>query len=474
MFPLEDNLRPHFPAQPHGVDAIINNLNMGSFWMFRTILIGLCLLQAVGARAGDNSFFAARRDALMKKIDGAVAVLQGAPDTRAYAAFHQDNDFYYLTGVETPDALLLLDASQHRSILFLPARDEKSERWEGLRLYPGPEARRQSGIDEVMELSQFGEELEKRKHSLRELYAPFSPQEFAATSRDRALQHDSARQNDPWDGRLSRESTFEKNLQVKLGPEIQIKDLSTILDEMRRVKDAQEIERLREAGRIGALGFQEAIRSAKPGNYEYQIAAVAEFIFSWEGASGPAFFPIVGSGPNSCILHYSQNSRKAESGDLVVMDFGPEYRNYQSDITRTFPISGKFSKEQSKVYQAVLEAQKAALAKVRPGATFSELNAAAKNVLERYGYAQYLPHGVSHYVGMSTHDVGDWKPFEPGVVITVEPGVYMPEGNLGIRIEDTVLVTRDGYEMLTGGIPKEIGEIEKLMSERGLTESIKD
>ncbi len=328
--------------------------------------------------------------------------------------------------------------------------------------------------DEVLELSQFGAELEKRKSSFRELYTPFSPQELAATSRDRALQHDSARQNDPWDGRLSRESTFEKNLQAKLGPEVRIKDLSPLLDEMRRVKDAQEIERLREAGRISALGFNEAIRSARPGNYEYQIAAVAEFIFLYKGASGPAFFPIVGSGPNSCVLHYSQNSRKVAAGDIVVMDFGPDYRNYQSDLTRTFPISGKFSAEQAKVYQVVLEAQKAALAKVRPGATFGVLNATVKEVLERYDYAQYLPHGVSHYVGMSTHDVGASEPFEPGVVITVEPGVYMPDKSLGIRIEDTVLVTRDGYEILTDGAPKEIVDIEKLMSEKGITEQIKD
>ena len=442
--------------------------------MFRTILIGFFFLQAAGVWANDNSFFAARREALMKKIDGAVAVLQGAPDTRAYAAFRQDNNFYYLTGVETPDALLLLDASRHRSILFLPARDEAAERWEGPRLYAGPEARRQSGIDEVLELSQFGAELEKRKSSFRELYTPFSPQELAATSRDRALQHDSARQNDPWDGRPSRESTFEKNLQAKLGPEVRIKDLSPLLDEMRRVKDAQEIERLREAGRISALGFNEAIRSARPGNYEYQIAAVAEFIFLYKGASGPAFFPIVGSGPNSCILHYSQNNRKVAAGDIVVMDFGPDYRNYQSDVTRTFPISGKFSAEQAKVYQVVLEAQKAALAKVRPGATFGVLNATVKEVLERYDYAQYLPHGVSHYVGMSTHDVGASEPFEPGVVITVEPGVYMPDKSLGIRIEDTVLVTRDGYEILTDGAPKEIVDIEKLMSEKGITEAIKN
>jgi Xaa-Pro aminopeptidase len=442
--------------------------------MFRAVLIGFIFLQTAGAFAEDTSFFAARRKALMKKIDGAVAVLQGAPDTRAYAAFRQDNNFYYLTGVEVPNALLLLDASQHHSILFLPGRNEETERWEGSRLLPGPETRRLTGVDEVLELPQFEAELEKRKNDLRILYIPLSPQETSATSRDRALQHDSARQEDPWDGRPSRESVFERNLQAKLGTSISIRNLSPFLDAMRRVKDSQEVERLRLAGQIGALGLKEAMRSAKPGMYEYQVAALAEFIFSWHGASGPAFYPIVGSGPNSCILHYSQNHRKMAAGEVVVLDFGADYRYYQSDITRTFPISGRFSEEQAKLYQVVLEAQKAALEKVRPGASFDALSEAVREVLEHYGYAKYLTHGVSHYVGMSVHDVGSSEAFEPGVVIAVEPGIYMPDKNLGIRIEDTVLVTKDGYEVLTKNVPKELIEIEKLMSEKGITEAIKD
>jgi Xaa-Pro aminopeptidase len=442
--------------------------------MLRTVLIGIVYLQAAGAFAEDTSYFAARRDALMKKIDGAVAVLQGAPDTRAYAAFRQDNNFYYLTGVEVPNALLLLDASQRHSILFLPGRNEETERWEGSRLLPGPETRRLTGVDEVLELPQFEAELEKRKNALRILYIPLSPQETSATSRDRALQHDAARQEDPWDGRASRESAFERNLQAKLGPSVSISNLSPLLDAMRRVKDAQEIERLRLAGRIGALGLKEAMRSARPGMYEYQVAALAEFIFSWHGASGPAFYPIVGSGPNSCILHYSRNHRIIAAGEIVVMDFGADYRYYQSDITRTFPISGRFSEEQASLYQVVLEAQKAALEKVRPGSSFDALSEAVKQVLERYGYAKYLTHGVSHYVGMSVHDVGNSEPFEPGVVLTVEPGIYMPDKNLGIRIEDTVLVTKDGFEVLTKTVPKELIEIEKLMSEKGMIEAIKE
>ncbi|MBN1567519.1 MAG: aminopeptidase P N-terminal domain-containing protein [Acidobacteria bacterium] len=441
--------------------------------MFRTILIGFFLLQAAAAFADDNAFFAARREALMKKMEGAVAILQGAPDTRSYATFRQDNNFYYLTGVEVPNALLLLDASRRHSILFLPGLNEEAERWDGPRLVPGPEAQRRTGVDEVLELSRFETELEKRKNDLRILYIPFSPLETAATSRDRALQHDSAQQNDPWDGRPSRESAFEKNLQAKLGSSLIIRNLSPFLDEMRRVKDAQEIERLRVAGRIAALGLKEAIRSAVPGMFEYQLAALAEFIFSWHGASGPAFYPIVGSGPNSCIFHYSQNRRKMMEGEIVVMDIGADFRYYQSDITRTFPISGKFSEEQARFYRIVLEAQKAALEKVRPGASFHVLSKAVDDVLERYGYARYMTHGVGHYVGMSNHDVGYLEVFEPGAVIAVEPGVYLPEKNLGIRIEDTVLVTKDGYEILSNAVPKEVIDIENLMSEKGITEAIR-
>jgi Xaa-Pro aminopeptidase len=200
------------------------------------------------------------------------------------------------------------------------------------------------------------------------------------------------------------------------------------------------------------------------------VAALAEFVFLWHGASGPAFFPIVGSGPNSWLVHYHRNQRKMQEGDIVVFDFGCDYAYYASDVSRTFPVSGRFSKEQAEVYRAVLEAQSAAIQKVRPGATFDELDEAARDVLRRYGYEEFFSHAVGHYVGMSVHDVGKKVPFEAGVVIAVEPGVYLPDRNLGVRIEDTVLVTRDGYEVLTRGIPKQISEIESLMAEKGIPE----
>jgi Xaa-Pro aminopeptidase len=442
--------------------------------MIRLILTLLIALQAAVCTAKDNAFFAARREALMKRMDGAVAVLQGAPSPRAYIPFRQDNNFYYLTGVEVPGSLLLLDAAQHHAILFLPSKTKDSEPWEGKVLSPGSDARTSTGIDAVMGLSRFEEELEKRKSTLTLLYLLRSPHETSATSRDLARQHDRNRKTDSWDGRESREFAFEQNVRSKLNPSVLIKDLSPILDEMRRVKDALEIERMREAGRIGALGMKEAMRSAKPDMFEYQLAALAQSIFLWHGAFGYAYYPIVGSGANSCILHYVENQRKMIAGDIVVMDFGPDLHYYGTDITRTFPVSGKFTEEQARVYQAVLAAQNAALEKIRPGATMGDIEAEGREVLARLGYDKYLTHGMIHYVGMSVHDVGLSEPLEPGVVVALEPGVYMTGKNLGVRIEDTVLVTRDGYEILTRDAPKSIEEIEKLMAEKGLSDAIRD
>jgi Xaa-Pro aminopeptidase len=424
----------------------------------------LLLAHAIGFGADDNSYFAARRKALMSKIEGCAALLQGAAPTRAYEPFRQSNDFYYLTGVETPGAFLFLDAAQGKAILFLPARSQQSEQVEGPLLTAGKDAKLATGVDEVLEVSKLSDELEKRKNGIKCLCVPMQPEETAATSRDKAQSYDTFQESNPLDGRVSREKALESSVRKKLGETVSLKDLSPILDEMRRVKDEQEIQRLREAARIGSLGLSEAMRDARPGSYEYQIAAVADFIFRLNGARGQAYYPIVGSGPNSCVLHYHANTRKFQNGDIILMDFGPDYQYYQSDITRTFPVSGSFSEEQRKVYQAVLAAQKAALSRVRPGATFQEINSAAREVVDRAGYGKYWLHGVSHDLGMATHDVGGSAPLEPGVVLTVEPGIYISEKSLGVRIEDTVLVTKDGCEILSKDVPKEILEIEKLMS----------
>ena len=430
----------------------------------RLIPIAFITFSAAGSPDADLACFAARRAVVMSRIEGGLALLQGAAEPRAYAQFRQSNDFYYLSGVEVPDAYLLLDGANRRSLLFLPERNRIREIWEGPRLYPGEDARALTGFDEVLEASRLPGELEKRKENLKAIYTPMKPEEVALTSRDRAMQYETSRERNPWDGRVSREKALEQNLRKRMGDSVEVRDLSPILDEMRRVKDAQEIERMRESARIGAIGIAEAMRSTKPGVYEYQIAAAAEFIFKWNGAMGPAYCAIAGSGPNSCLLHYNRNARRTEPGDLVVLDFGPDYRYYHADITRTFPVSGKFGDEQARIYKVVLEAQKAAIARVRPGATFADLNGAARDVVTRGGFAKNWLHGVSHYVGMSTHDVGEMRPFEPGVVLTVEPGIYIAERSLGVRIEDTLLVTQDGSEVLSIGVPKEIPDVERLMA----------
>jgi Xaa-Pro aminopeptidase len=432
--------------------------------LFGVVLLAVAFALELPVRgASDSAWFAGRRAALMKRIEGGIAVLQGAPETRAYERFRQGNDFYYLTGVETPGAMVLIDAARNRSLLFLPPRNVQAEGWEGPKLSPGEAAREATGFDEVLEIARFGAALESAGAGGKAVFTPFRPEETAAVSRDRALQFDTAQEQNPWDGRVSREKAFQVRLREKLGGQAAVKDLSPILDGMRRVKDEQEIQRLRQAGKVGALGVIEAIRSTEPGLYEYQVAAVAEFIFKWHGAMGPSYFAVAGSGPNTCVLHYSVNSRRMAAGDLMVLDFGPDYAYYEADITRTFPVSGKFTEEQARVYEVVLEAQRAAIAKIKPGATFASINTAARDVVEHAGYGKFWRHGVSHYVGMSVHDVGGMDPFEPGVVITVEPGIYIPEKSLGIRIEDTVLVTRDGCDLLTTAAPRDIPSLQNLM-----------
>jgi len=424
-------------------------------------LLGL-VAYGFAAAGDDNAYFLARRRALMDRLEGGVALLAGAPETRAYVGFRQENDFYYLTGVETPGAFLLVDAAERRSVLFVPARDSRREAWEGERLHPGERARAATGIEEVLEVGRLEAELEKRLKPGRMLYLRRQPAETAATSRDRAAQHDAVREASPWDGRPPRERALEAALKRRLGAGLAVGDLSRLLDRMRRVKDALEIARLREAARIGVQGMRAAMTAAAPGRTESQLAALAEFVYRWHGAAGAGYFAIVGSGPNSCIPHYNENARVMAAGDIVVMDAGPEYRYYQSDITRTFPVSAAFSEEQRSVYRVVLAAANAALARVRPGATFHDLDAAARAVIERAGYGGYWMHGVSHYVGMAVHDVGESIPFEPGVVLTVEPGVYIAEKQLGVRIEDTVVVTRDGSDNLTSGAPRALDEVEAL------------
>jgi Xaa-Pro aminopeptidase len=255
-----------------------------------------------------------------------------------------------------------------------------------------------------------------------------------------------------------------------------IKDLTPIFGDLRWAKSAKEIEIMKKACAITAEAFKESARIAKPGVWEYQIEALCDYVFRRDGCDGNAFL-IIGSGPNSVILHHSSNDRQMKDGDLAVLDIGAIYHAATTDLTRTIPVSGVYSPEQKKVYTVVLEAQKKAISMVRPGVTLAQLHDAAMGVIAKAGYGKYFIHFLSHTLfggvadkrsslGLSNPARLSDKPLEPGCMFTIEPGIYIPEKGLGVRIEDDILVTADGCEILTKDAPKEIDEIEKLMKER--------
>jgi Xaa-Pro aminopeptidase len=261
-----------------------------------------------------------------------------------------------------------------------------------------------------------------------------------------------------------------------------VKPASPLFAALRPVKSADEIATLKTAAEITASAQREAMRSAAPGMFEYQIQSIIEHVFTVNGAPRPGFSTIVGSGKNSCILHWSTNDRKTEPGDVVVMDIGAEYNLYTADITRTIPISGTFTKRQRDVYEAVLRANEAAIAMVAPGVNMADVNAKVNDVLteglialglikDKSGLRQYYTHGLSHTIGLQVHDLGGANTvgvLKPGMVITIEPGLYIPAENLGVRIEDDVLVTESGHDVITAGAPKSVADVEKLMKETGM------
>jgi Xaa-Pro aminopeptidase len=361
--------------------------------------------------------YKARRERLAERIKGNVLVLRAAPD-QELVEYRQEPNFYYLTGFDQPDAILLLDAASNppQEFLFIPERKPSEERWTGEKLGPGPEAAKVTGFAKVLPVSEFDATLRKVSEPAKVPYG--------------------------------------------------LKDVEKDIAWLRQTKSRTELALLERAIQITMKAQQAAAREIAPGAWEYEVEAALEFEFRHNGAERPAFPSIVGSGPFSTILHYNENTRRMESGDTVVVDIGAEYGGYTADVTRTYPVSGKFAPRQREIYQIVLAAQKAAIAKVKPGATISEIHQASTAVIDSRGYGKYFIHGTSHHIGLEVHDVGLMtRPLEPNMVITVEPGIYIPEEKLGVRIEDDVLVTPSGSRILSP-FPREIDEIEALVQKR--------
>ncbi|HEX4457035.1 MAG TPA: M24 family metallopeptidase, partial [Polyangia bacterium] len=249
-------------------------------------------------------------------------------------------------------------------------------------------------------------------------------------------------------------------------PGVKIEDMHQLLGKMRMVKEPREVEKIQRATDITVAGHLEAWKRVHPGMREWELKQIIEDAFRRGGARTLAYPSIVGGGPDGCVLHYPDDDRVIEDGELVLVDAGAEFDHYATDVTRTFPANGRFTPEQRKIYDTVLAAQNAALAKVRPGVKWVELQRAAEKVITDAGYYDYFIHGVGHHVGLYVHDLGSWAQPEPiaeGSVITVEPGIYIPEKKIGVRIEDTVLVTKAGPKLLSGALPRTADEIEKVM-----------
>lgn len=433
-----------------------------------------------------DTVYQRRRQALMAQIPHGTAIFTSAPHAVMHNdvehVFRQDSDFYYLTGFNEPDAVAVLAPhhGEHQFVLFLRPKDRDREIWSGRRV--GVEtAKEQFGADAVFPIHELDEKLPEYLKAADRLYYHLGHHDGF---NQKVLRH--------WQRLLT---TYAKR---GTGP-VAIEDSHLLLQGMRRVKTPEEIELMRKAVAVSVKAHNHAREVAQPGRYEYEVQAEIEHLFRLAGGT-PAYPSIVASGDNACILHYIENNRQMQAGDLLLIDAGCCCDYYNADITRTFPVDGRFTPEQRVLYELVLEAQLKAIAAVQPGQPFNafhdaavrtiteglvELGLLAGNVdtlIEEKKHRAFFMHGTGHFLGLDVHDTGilrnadkTWKPFEPGNVVTVEPGIYITpdyepaEGQpaiddrwrgIGIRIEDDVLVTPEGNDVLTAGVPKEIAALE--------------
>jgi Xaa-Pro aminopeptidase len=352
-----------------------------------------------------------------------------------------------LTGVVEAGAVLVLAPKErtYREFLLLPNRDPEAERWTGARESIGGALRQRYGFEKIYRTDRLLGLMLDLAGRAPVLWQASRP---AAAARPQDLE-------------------LYSQVQARVAG-VSVRSLGWALAHQRSLHSADEVALIQHAIRISEAGFAACAPQIHPGGFEGAVEAEAERVWKTAGARRPAYPSIVGSGPNSTLLHYPRSERIMADGDLIVMDMGAEFAHYAADITRTFPVGGHFTPEQRAIYDVVLAAQKAAFALVRPGAYVEDLDRAARKVITDAGYGDNFIHGLSHFVGLDVHDAGAYHlPLAPGMVITLEPGIYIPERNLGVRIEDDVVVTSSGARYLTDGLPREAPEVERWLAERG-------
>jgi Xaa-Pro aminopeptidase len=431
--------------------------------------------------AEEVSIYRSRRERLARAIGEGVALVPTAPERPrnrdSHYPYRFDSYFYYLTGFTEPEATLVVVGGQApRTLLFCRERNEEREIWDGFR--HGPDAARERfGFDEAHPAAALDEILPRLLENQPALHYPIGA-------------------DAEWDARVIRcLNAVRARTRAGVAAPERVQDVRAVLDDMRLLKDAHEAALMRRAGAIAAAAHRRAMQSVRPGRNEYEIEAELLYEFRRNGAQFPAYSPIVAGGPNACVLHYVANNMPLRDGDLLLIDAGCELDGYASDITRTFPVNGRFSGAQREVYELVLASQRAAMDKVRPGTAWNEPHDAAVRVLaqglldlkllpgsldivlEKELYKRFYMHRTGHWLGLDVHDAGEykregkWRPLVPGMVLTVEPGLYIraapdvPERlrDIGVRIEDDVLVREGGCEVLTAEAPKRIDDIEALM-----------
>ncbi len=433
--------------------------------MICCVLLGCAVTAAApaGALQFDKSEYAARRARLMAQIPDGIAVIWGA------LALPQTNDFNYLTGVKVPRAALIIDGVSKESHIFYTTT-ENYLKGEGMspELARGPKDA--TGIENCHPANQFTAVLNQLAAKVKAIYTPFRAEE---ASREVAV-------NSEWDGRLTREQQFVKALKERF-PQLEVRDCAEKIWDLRRIKTPAEIEVLRRVGRIGAQAMVEVMKNAHTGQYEYELSSLFEYANKRMGCQNMAFAPIISSAENHPYLHYAQHNRLLADGDFLVLDAGPELDDYDTDITISFPINGKFTARQREIYEACKEVNEACLLFYKPGLTARDVGAKVREYLLAKGrdltkdaYTRlsfFKEGGVTHYVGLATHDAGGADlpknvSLRPGHVFACDVYAVFPGENLGVRVENTVVITETGCENLTPGIPRAVAEIEALMTKK--------
>ena len=459
----------------------------------RKLAVALCVLFGVAAAvtptytadAFDKKEFAARRSRLMEKIGDGAAVILGAQTPANDNDFRQGHDFFYLTGLELPDAVLVVDGLRKESVLFFTLNDATADGFAiPLDLVRKPVE--YSGIERAFPAEQFSAQLTGFVNRNRTIYTMFKPEELGrenSNEKFNALQKSMTL--NVWDGRLTRELQFVKQLRERY-PQADVRDSSPIVWNLRKFKSPAELAIMRQTARIGVEGHKALIASTRPGIAEKALAAVFDFMVMKAGAQDLAYSTIIMSGKNHAYGHYHEHDRVLNDGDFIILDAAPDYGNYHVDISTTFPASGRFSPRQKELYEAALAVHDVAVENYRPGATFKEIGLKVDALLKAKGLDRFADDfrgivrlgGYNHSIGLATHDVmgtfaGADEVLQPGFVFACDIQLFRRDEQIGIRIEDTVAITETGHEVLSAGLPRTVAEIEALMKTDGILQILK-